>query len=124
MRTRCERVASAEERSRRWYLNACVAVPSAEPRSKARRDVGIDLGLEDLICHERVGRKCRPRKFYRSLEPKLAIAQRAGKKDRVRAIHAKIANRKERFRCISSRLAWFRAVRHHLCWQCKRRRAR
>lgn len=33
-------------------------------------------------------------RFYRDLEPKLAIAQRAGKKARVRAIHAKIANRR------------------------------
>jgi putative transposase len=30
-----------------------------------------------------------------ALEPKLAIAQRAGKKHRVRAIHAKIANRRK-----------------------------
>jgi transposase len=32
--------------------------------------------------------------FYRGLEAKLAIAQRAGRKNRVRAIHAKIANRR------------------------------
>jgi putative transposase len=33
--------------------------------------------------------------FYRGLEAKLAIAQRAGKKSRVWAIHAKIANRRK-----------------------------
>ncbi len=33
--------------------------------------------------------------FYRGLEAKLAIAQRAGKKNRVRAIHAKVANRRK-----------------------------
>jgi IS605 OrfB family transposase len=31
------------------------------------------------------------------LEPKLAVAQRAGKEDRVRAIHAKITNRRKDF---------------------------
>jgi putative transposase len=83
-----------EDARGRWYLNACVAVPSAEPRSKARRDVCIDLGLEDLIATS-AGEKVSAPQFYRGLEPKLAIAQRAGKKDRVRAIHAKIANRRK-----------------------------
>ena len=58
------------------------------------RDVGIDLGLEDLIATSD-GEKVSAPQFYRGLEPKLAIAQRAGKKDRVRAIHAKIANRRK-----------------------------
>jgi putative transposase len=86
-------------------LNACVAVPSAEPRSKARRDVCIDLGLEDLIATSD-GEKVSAPQFYRSLEPKLAIAQRAGKKNRVRAIHAKIANRRrDSLQQFSTRLA-------------------
>jgi IS605 OrfB family transposase len=33
-------------------------------------------------------------RFFRDLEPKLAIAQRAGKKMRAKAIHAKISNRR------------------------------
>jgi putative transposase len=82
-----------EDARGRWYLNACVAVPSGEPRSSAGRDVGIDLGLEDLVATS-VGEKVLAPQFYRSLEPKLAIAQRAGKKGRARAIHAKIANRR------------------------------
>jgi len=81
-------------RSRRWYLNACVAVPVAEPRSSTRRDLGIDLGLEDLVATSD-GRKCRPHNSIACLEAKLCIAQRRGKKDRVRAIHAKIANRRK-----------------------------
>jgi putative transposase len=83
-----------EDARGRWYLNACVAVPVAEPRSPARRDVGIDLGLKDLVATSD-GEKVSAPQFYRGLEPKLAIAQRAGKKDRVRAIHGKIANRRK-----------------------------
>ncbi len=83
-----------EDARGRWYLNACVAVPVAEPRSSARRDVGIDLGLEDLVATSD-GEKMSAPQFYRGLEAKLCIAQRAGKKDRVRAIHAKIANRRK-----------------------------
>jgi putative transposase len=84
----------SEDARGRWYLNACVAVPAAEPRSSARRDVGIDLGLEDLVATSD-GEKVSAPQFYRGLEPKLAIAQRAGKKDRVRTIHAKVANRRK-----------------------------
>jgi putative transposase len=58
-----------------------------------RREVGIDLGLQDLVATND-GAKLSAPQFYRSLESKLAIAQRAGKKHRVRAIHAKIANRR------------------------------
>jgi IS605 OrfB family transposase len=85
-----------EDARGRWYLNACVAVPVAEPaeRSRAKRDVGIDLGLKDLAATSD-GEKLSAPQFYRGLEAKLAVAQRAGKKDRVRAIHAKIANRRK-----------------------------
>jgi IS605 OrfB family transposase len=83
-----------EDARGRWYLNACVAVPVAEPKSSARRELGIDLGLEDLVATSD-GEKLSAPQFYRGLEPKLAIAQRAGKKNRVRAIHAKIANRRK-----------------------------
>src|SRR5258708_4305269 len=82
-----------EDARGRWYLNACVGVASAEPRSSPGRDGGIDLGLEDLVATSD-GDKLSAPQFYRGLEPKLAIAQRAGKKGRVRAIHAKIANRR------------------------------
>jgi putative transposase len=41
------------------------------------------------------GEKLSAPQFYRGLEAKLAIAQRAGKKSRVWAIHAKIANRRK-----------------------------
>jgi putative transposase len=85
-----------EDARGRWYLNACVAVSRANPanRSSATRDVGIDLGLRDLVATS-AGEKLSAPQFYRRLEAKLAIAQRAGKKDRVRALHAKIANRRK-----------------------------
>jgi putative transposase len=60
----------------------------------AHGEVGIDLGLEDLVATSD-GEKVSAPQFYRGLEPKLAIAQRAGKKNRVRAIHAKMANRRK-----------------------------
>jgi putative transposase len=85
-----------EDARGRWYLNACVAVPVVEPtgRSSARRDVGIDLGLKDLAATS-AGEKLAAPQFYRGLEAKLAIAQRARRKSRVRAIHAKIVNRRK-----------------------------
>lgn len=85
-----------EDARGRWYLNACVAVPVAEPTDQAsvRRDLGIDLGLADLVATSD-GEKVTAPQFYRGLEPKLAVAQRARKRGRVRAIHAKIANRRK-----------------------------
>ena len=66
-----------EDARGRWYLNVCVAVSRVKPadRSKARRDVGIDLGLTDLVATS-AGEKVSAPQFYRGLETKLAIAQR------------------------------------------------
>ena len=88
----------SEDARGRWYLNVTVTSPGwpksinlAELKTDA---VGIDLGLKDLIaCSD--GTTVEAQKFYRDLEPKLAVAQRAGKKARVRSIHAKIANRRK-----------------------------
>ncbi len=43
------------------------------------------------------GRTVQAEQFYRDLEPALAVAQRAGNKQRTKAIHAKIANRRKDF---------------------------
>src|SRR5260370_13967801 len=85
-----------EDARGRWYLNACVAVPVAEPsdRSSASIDGGTDQGLDDLV-DTSAGEKLAAPQFYRGLEAKLAIAQRAGKRHRMRAIHAKIAKRRK-----------------------------
>uniref|UniRef100_UPI0026286E70 RNA-guided endonuclease InsQ/TnpB family protein n=1 Tax=uncultured Halomonas sp. TaxID=173971 RepID=UPI0026286E70 len=55
---------------------------------------GIDLGLKDVAtCSD--GSKMEEGRFYRDLEDDLAIAQRARNKKRVKAIHAKIKNRRK-----------------------------
>ena len=85
----------------RWYLNVVVKVqpqPSAGTAS-----VGIDLGLKEAAVASS-GERIEGR-FYRKLEAKLGIAQRAHKKQRVKAIHAKIANqRKDLLHQFSTRL--------------------
>ena len=85
----------SEDARGRWYLNAVVRVKRAEKPSHATtRDVGIDLGLKDLIVTSD-GIKVKAPRFYRDLEGKLATAQRSGQRARVRAIHAKIKNRRQ-----------------------------
>ena len=75
----------------RWYLNVVVKV-QAQP-SAATAAVGIDLGLKEAAVTS-TGERIEGR-FYRKLECKLGIAQRAHKKQRVKAIHAKIANQRK-----------------------------
>jgi putative transposase len=75
----------------RWYLN--VAVKVAVKASQGTTAVGIDLGFKDAAtCSD--GQVLQSR-WYRDEEKALATAQRAGKRDRARAIHAKIANRRK-----------------------------
>ena len=72
----------------RWYLNVCVKVDV--PKSEGVGSVGIDLGLKTAAtCSD--GEELASG-LYRKHEGALGIAQRARKKDRVRAIHAKITN--------------------------------
>ena len=86
----------SEDARGRWYLNAVVRVKrEALPlRHPVETGVGIDLGLKDLLATSE-GLKVEAPRFYRDMENKLATAQRARKKDRVRAIHAKIRNRRQ-----------------------------
>ncbi len=72
----------------RWYLNVCVKVDV--PKSEGVGLVGIDLGLKTAAtCSD--GAELASG-LYHQHAGALGIAQRAGKKNRVRAIHAKIAN--------------------------------
>lgn len=90
------RTASFSEDARgRWFFNVVVEVPEVSgPRLPGTvATVGIDLGLKHCATTS-AGDKIEGR-FYRGLEAKLGIAQRAGKKARVRAIHAKIANQRK-----------------------------
>jgi len=86
------KTASFNEDSRgRWYFNAQVEVDVE--KSKGKNSVGIDLGCKDAIttsdAEKVTGR------WYRKEQEKLGIAQRAKKKNRVRAIYAKIRNRRQ-----------------------------
>ncbi|MDY7218380.1 transposase [Denitrificimonas sp. JX-1] len=74
------------------YFNVVVGM-EVEP-SKGQDRIGIDLGLTDTVtCSD--GTKLEAGRFYRGLEEKLAIAQRARNKTQVKTIHAKIANRRK-----------------------------
>jgi len=101
----------SEDARGRWYLNVSVEVPThetfigARPVPESIEPVGIDLGLKELAVLSD-GRKVAAERFYRDLEPALSKAQRAGQKSRVKAIHAKIVNRRKDFlHKLSSRLA-------------------
>ena len=90
------RAGSFNEDSRgRWYVNIAVKVEVDEKRvPNGATAVGIDLGLKTLATYSD-GEKFEPKKFYREAEQALGIAQRANKKRRVKAIHAKIANQRK-----------------------------
>lgn len=75
-----------------WYFNVCVEAET-QPTT-ATSAVGIDLGLKDYATPSE-GEKLVAGKFYRNLQTALGKAQRANKKARVRAIHAKIKNRRK-----------------------------
>jgi len=82
----------SEDGRGRWYFNVVVQTPIID--NGKRSAIGIDLGLKDYAtCSD--GFKLEATKFYRELEPKLAIAQRAGNKKQVKNIHAKIKNRRK-----------------------------
>jgi IS605 OrfB family transposase len=89
----------SEDARGRWYMNVTVEMTRAErPKAQTLNEsaIGIDLGLKDLMATSN-GFKVEAQNFYRDLEPKLAVAQRAGKKDRTKALHAKIGNRRKDF---------------------------
>ena len=90
------RTASFNEDSRgRWYFNVAVEIPELIgpllPSSVA--SIGVDLGLKTCATASD-GQKIVGR-FYRALECKLGVAQRANKKSRTKAIHAKISNQRK-----------------------------
>ncbi|MDB5869853.1 MAG: transposase, OrfB family [Polaromonas sp.] len=78
----------------RWYANICVE--SVAIKSAGTASIGIDLGLKDFATLS-TGEKIEAQRIYRGAEQALAVAQRANKKKRPKAIHAKIANRRKDF---------------------------
>lgn len=84
-----------EDARGRWYLNVTVDMKPAD-KTWGTSSIGIDLGLKDFAALSN-GQIVEAQRFYRDLEPALAVAQRARKKERTKAIHAKIANRRKDF---------------------------
>ena len=88
----------SEDARGRWYLNVTVKVVR-RPKPAVHgveRTVGLDLGLKDFTATSD-GATVEAQRLYRDLEPALAVSQRARKKARVKAIHAKIAARRKDF---------------------------
>ena len=80
-----------------WFLNIVIEVDAVAPGARQPiKGVGIDLGLKDFATLS-TGEKIEAQRIYRDAEKALAVAQRAGKKRRVSAIHAQIANRRNDF---------------------------
>ena len=76
----------------RWYCNiVCEVEPQTTNRTKV---VGIDLGFKTLASAHNAPNLDQG-SFYRDLEPKLAEAERCGRKRQLRSIHAKIASRRK-----------------------------
>ena len=78
----------AEDACGRWYFSINVQV-KAKPDT-AGQPVGIDMGLREAAVASN-GLRCRSR-WYRRLEQKIAIAQRAKHKEQVKRLHIKIKN--------------------------------
>jgi IS605 OrfB family transposase len=78
-----------------WFLNIVIEVEDA-PRREISSRLGVDLGLKEFATFS-TGEKIDAQRLYRKAEKQLAIAQRARKKSRVKAIHAKIAAQRRDF---------------------------
>lgn len=81
----------------RWYINITCEV-TVEASEIGTKELGIDLGLKDFAAFsDEALENIEARRFYRDLEPALVVSQRANKRRRTKAIHAKIANRRKDF---------------------------
>lgn len=78
----------------RWYCNLVCEYEVAAHGQNTK--VGIDLGLKDGMTLSS-GAKVQNSRMFAKYEAELASAQRANKKRRVQAIHAKIANTRKDF---------------------------
>jgi transposase len=86
----------SRDRRGNWFLNIVVDVDVPAHVRQPVHGVGIDLGLKDFATLS-TGEKIEAQRSYRDMEQALAMAQRAGKKRRVLAIHAKVARRRADF---------------------------
>lgn len=93
-----------QDRRGRWYINVPVEMP-INAEAPAGEAIGIDLGLKDFATLS-TGAKIKNLRHYRQHEQALAVAQRANKKRRVKAIAAKVTNsRKDHHHKVSAELA-------------------
>lgn len=81
--------AFVEDSRNRWWV--CLQVEVPIDQDHGAKEIGIDLGLKTLATLS-TGEKVKSPMAYRCLEGKLAVAQRAKNKQRVRALHTKIKN--------------------------------
>lgn len=77
----------------RWYCNLVCEIEPGD-RTNRTKIVGIDLGFKTVATAHNAP-DLEQATFFRDLEPKLAEAQRKGRKRQARSIHAKIANRRK-----------------------------
>lgn len=92
-----------EDARGRWYVAFQCEVADEQPCGNGA--IGIDLGLK-TVAGMSDGTKINNKKLVARYAPKLAVAQRARNKRRVKAIHAKIANaRRHHLHVASTRLA-------------------
>ena len=82
-----------EDSRGRWWINLTCEIED-QTTPIGTEELGIDLGLKDLATLS-TGEKLENPRHYRREERNLAKAQRAGRKDRSRAIHQKIKNRRK-----------------------------
>jgi putative transposase len=82
-------MAFAEDALGRWWV--CFQVEIQERAASSAPPVGVDLGLKSFATLSS-GEKIEAPQIYRRHEQRLAVAQRAGNKQRTRRLHAKIAN--------------------------------
>ena len=81
----------------RWYINITCEV-EVEQKEIGTKELGIDLGLKEFAAFSDESlENVEAQKFYRDLEPALSVSQRARKRRRTKAIHARIANRRKDF---------------------------
>ena len=99
----CDGSSFAQDARGNWFLNIVIEIADA-PRRELHQGVGIDLGLKDFAALS-TGEKIEAPCFYRQIEGRLAVAQRAGKKRQARNLHARIeARRCDFLHKLSSRL--------------------
>jgi len=84
-----------EDSRGRWYINIAVKVKIEEKHvPDGATSIGIDLGIKTMATYSDGTAFDMPR-WYRQSEKVLGMAQRANKKRRVKAIHAKIKNQRK-----------------------------